>query len=31
MMTRSQANDPEAQNLRPLIGELSSLLSEMLG
>jgi beta-lactamase class A len=26
MMTRSQANDPKAQNLRPLIGELSSLV-----
>jgi beta-lactamase class A len=26
MMTRSQANDPKAQNLRPLIGELTTLL-----
>jgi hypothetical protein len=26
MMTRSQANDPKAQNLRPLIGELTTLV-----
>jgi beta-lactamase class A len=26
LMTRSQANDPKAQNLRPLIGELTTLL-----
>jgi len=26
MMTRSQINDPKAQNLRPLIGELTTLL-----
>ncbi len=26
IMTRSQANDPKAQNLRPLIGELTTLL-----
>jgi beta-lactamase class A len=26
MMTRSQVNDPKAVNLRPLIGELTTLL-----
>jgi len=26
MMTRSQGNDPKAQNLRPVIGELSAML-----
>ena len=26
MMTRSQADDPKAENLRPLIGELTSLV-----
>jgi beta-lactamase class A len=26
MMTRSQANDPKAENLRPLIGELTTLV-----
>jgi beta-lactamase class A len=26
MMTRSQVNDPKAQNLRPVIGELTALL-----
>ena len=26
LMTRSQVNDPKAQNLRPLIGELTTLL-----
>jgi beta-lactamase class A len=32
MMTRSQVNDPKAQNLRPLIGELTTLLiPELLG
>lgn len=32
MMTRSQVNDPQAQNLRPLIGELTTLLMpELLG
>jgi beta-lactamase class A len=32
MMTRSQVNDPEAQNLRSLIGELTTLLiPELLG
>jgi beta-lactamase class A len=25
-MTRSQVNDPKAQNLRPLVGELATLL-----
>jgi len=31
-MTRSQVNDPKAQNLRPLIGELTTLLvPELLG
>ena len=32
MMTRSQVNDPKAQNLRPFIGELTTLLiPELLG
>ena len=32
LMTRSQVNDPKAQNLRPLIGELTTLLiPELLG
>ena len=26
MMTRSKVNDPKAENLRPLIGELTSLV-----
>jgi beta-lactamase class A len=26
LMTRSQVNDPKAQNQRPLIGELTALL-----
>jgi beta-lactamase class A len=26
MMTRSQVNDPNAQNMRPLIGELTTLV-----
>lgn len=30
MMTRSATNDPKAQNLRPLIGELTSLLMPAL-
>jgi beta-lactamase class A len=32
MMTRSQVDDPQAQNLRPLMGELTTLLiPELLG
>jgi beta-lactamase class A len=30
IMTRSQVNDPKAQNLRPLIGELTALLTPEL-
>jgi beta-lactamase class A len=30
IMTRSQVNDPKAQNLRPLIGELAALLQSEL-
>jgi beta-lactamase class A len=30
MMTRSQVNDPKAQNLRPLIAELTKLLIPVL-
>jgi len=30
IMTRSQVNDPQAQNLRPLIGELTTLLTPEL-
>jgi hypothetical protein len=31
-MTRSQVNDPKAQNLRPLVGDVTSLLIlELLG
>jgi hypothetical protein len=30
MMTRSKVNDPKAQNLRPLIAELSKLLIPVL-
>jgi beta-lactamase class A len=26
LMTRSQVNDPKGQNLRPLIGQLTTLL-----
>jgi hypothetical protein len=30
MMTRAQVNDPKAQNLRPLIAELTTLLISAL-
>jgi hypothetical protein len=30
MMTRAQVNDPKAQNLRPLITELTTLLISAL-